>query len=159
MKVYADSNFFARLYLSLPGSTEVAALLHEAKRKSAPPLPVTWLHRVEIINALQLYVFAAGSQGRLRVTAEQSAAAQAHFREDLRQSGFVTSQDISFPSLERQAEELSLRHTAKRGFRTYDLLHVAAALLLKCDTFWSFDVKASRLAALEGLRIPNSGEE
>ena len=39
------------------------------------------------------------------------------------------------------------------GFRTYDLLHVATALLLECDTFWSFDIKATRLAKLEGLRV------
>ena len=35
----------------------------------------------------------------------------------------------------------------------FDLLHVASALVLACDTFWSFDPKASKLAALEGLRI------
>ena len=43
------------------------------------------------------------------------------------------------------------QHTARHGFRTYDLLHVASALTLKCDGFWSFDPKASKLAALEGL--------
>ena len=58
-------------------------------------------------------------------------------------------------TLERQFEELSLRHTAKYGFRTYDLLHVASALIFDCDTFWSFDTKASRLAKLEGLEIRN----
>ena len=35
----------------------------------------------------------------------------------------------------------------------FDLLHVASALILACDTFWSFDPKASKLAALEGPRI------
>ena len=44
-----------------------------------------------------------------------------------------------------------LRHTAARGFRTCDLLHVAQALILGCDTFWSSDEKANTLAALEGL--------
>ncbi len=48
-------------------------------------------------------------------------------------------------------DRLSYRHTAKHGFRTYDILHVASALLLGCDTFWSFDVKALKLAKLEGL--------
>ena len=48
--------------------------------------------------------------------------------------------------LERQFEELSFRHTARHGFRTYDLIHVASALLLGCDTFWTFDMKAARLA-------------
>lgn len=58
---------------------------------------------------------------------------------------------LALEKLERQFEELALRHTAKHGFRTYDLLHVASALALECDTFWSFDPKASKLAQLEGL--------
>jgi len=60
---------------------------------------------------------------------------------------------IPVSELEQQFEELSLRHTARRGFRTYDLLHVASALALKCGMFWSFDPKASKLAALEGLKV------
>jgi predicted nucleic acid-binding protein len=60
---------------------------------------------------------------------------------------------MSLAELEQQFEELALRHTAKHGFRTYDLLHVASALVLKRDTFWSFDPKASKLAALEGLKV------
>jgi predicted nucleic acid-binding protein len=36
-------------------------------------------------------------------------------------------------------------------FRTYDLFHVASALVLRCDTFWSFDAKARKLAQFEGL--------
>ena len=53
----------------------------------------------------------------------------------------------------RQFEEIALRHAARHGFRTYDLLHVASALALKCGTFWSFDKRASKLAKLEGLAI------
>ncbi len=34
-----------------------------------------------------------------------------------------------------------------------DRLHVASALVLRCDTFWSFDPKASKLAALAGLKV------
>jgi len=56
-------------------------------------------------------------------------------------------------SAERQFQELSLRHTARHGFRTYDILHFSSALLLRCDTSWSFDPKASKLAKLEGLNI------
>lgn len=66
---------------------------------------------------------------------------------------FLRPVPVSRPELEAQFEELALRHTAEHGFRTYDLLHVASALLLRCDTFWSFDPKASRLARLEGLEI------
>jgi hypothetical protein len=35
----------------------------------------------------------------------------------------------------------------------YDLIHVACALILNCDEFWSFDPKASKLASLKGLRV------
>lgn len=54
-------------------------------------------------------------------------------------------EEVNPTKLERQFEELSLRHTARHSFRTYDLLHVASALLLERDTFWTFDTKASRL--------------
>jgi hypothetical protein len=63
---------------------------------------------------------------------------------------------LAAEDLTRQTEELSLRHTAKHGFRAYDVLHVSSALLLRCDTFWSFDPKASRLAVLEGLKVPHA---
>ena len=49
-------------------------------------------------------------------------------------------------------EDLVHRHTARHGFRTYDILHVATALTLGCENFWSFDERANKLAALEGLQ-------
>jgi hypothetical protein len=58
---------------------------------------------------------------------------------------------LPIEDLSRQCEEISLRHTARHGFRTYDLLHVSSALLLHCDTFLSFDPKALALASLEGM--------
>ena len=60
---------------------------------------------------------------------------------------------LAAAELEKQFAELSLRHTARHGFRTCDLLPVASALVLKCDGFWSFDPKAARLPALEGLKV------
>ncbi|MFN0128515.1 MAG: hypothetical protein ACKV19_17720 [Verrucomicrobiales bacterium] len=45
------------------------------------------------------------------------------------------------------------RHTASEGFRTYDILHVSSALVLGCETFWSFDAKAKKLAKLERLKV------
>jgi predicted nucleic acid-binding protein len=55
---------------------------------------------------------------------------------------------------ESAAEELSLRHSAKCGFRTYDVLHVAAAKELGCQTFYSYDIRCNKLASLEGLDVP-----
>jgi predicted nucleic acid-binding protein len=60
--------------------------------------------------------------------------------------------EIDIDGLVTQFESLALRHTARHGFRTYDLLHVASALVLGCTTFWSFDERARRLARLEGFQ-------
>jgi predicted nucleic acid-binding protein len=68
------------------------------------------------------------------------------------ESEFLSLALLAGEALHSTFENLSLRHTARHGFRVYDLIHVASALLLGCDTFWSFDAKASRLAALEGLK-------
>ena len=152
MTFYADSNFFTRFYLVLSDSRAAINLAADARKVEAYPLPVTWLHRAEIINALQLHVFGSKQQGQERVTPEQAAIAQGRFREDLQTMDFLQIVDLPQQELLRKTEELSLRHAARHGFRAYDVIHVASALLLGCDTFWSFDRKASRLAKLEGLK-------
>jgi len=152
MRPYADSNLFSRFYLRLDESEKAAGLMDAAGAEGAAPLPVTWLHRMELVNALQLYVFAGKAGGQVRVTPEQAASAHATFRADLGQAAFLRPAQIELAVLEAQFQELALRHTARHGFRTYDLVHVACALILNCDEFWSFDPKASKLASLEGLR-------
>ncbi len=154
MKPYADTNFITRLYLSLPGTSEAVAALERLQNNGKEALPITWHHRMETINAFQLLAYASSQSGyQPRVTPEQAAVALVTFRGDLTTPIFLRETPVSMVDLERQFEELSLRHTARHGFRTYDLLHVASALALKCDTFWSFDPKASKLAALEGLKV------
>ena len=153
MRPYADTNFFTRAYLKLPDSEEADRLLAMAAQGKARPLPVTWLHRIETANAFQLHIFFARSPGQPFVTPEQAALALANYRDDLQRATFLNPVAAPTAELEKQFEELSLRHTARYGFRTYDLLHVASALVLKCDGFWSFDPKASKLAALEGLKV------
>jgi predicted nucleic acid-binding protein len=153
MSPYADTNFFTRAYLELPDSREADRLLLKAKKGESAPLPMTWLHRVETLNAFQLHVFLAREAGQTFISPEQAALAHANFRSDVQSGEFFRPVAIPVGELEKQFEELSLRHTARYGFRTYDLLHVASALMLKCDGFWSFDPKASKLAALEGLKV------
>jgi len=154
MKPYADTNFLTRLYLSLPGTDEAIAEMDRLQTEGKQALPITWHHRLETMNAFQLMVFTSNQSARQpRVTPEQAAAATAIFQSDLTNSSFFLQIVLPLNDVERKFEELALRHSAKHGFRTYDLLHVASALILKCDAFLSFDSKASRLAALEGLGI------
>ena len=153
MTPYADTNLLTRVHLQFPDTEEALRLVEFVGQKNIRPLPITWLHRLEFVNALQLHVFTARNPGQHFVSSEQAALALANFRDDLKQESFVRNAVVPAVELERQFEELALRHTARHGFRTYDLLHVATAQALKCDTFWSFDPKASKLAALEGLKI------
>jgi predicted nucleic acid-binding protein len=86
------------------------------------------------------------------MSSERAALALADFDEDLATGHGLIRSPVSTTDLVRETRQLSLRHTARHGYRAYDVAHVACALLLKCDTFWSFDVRASKLAELEGLK-------
>jgi predicted nucleic acid-binding protein len=42
---------------------------------------------------------------------------------------------------------------SKLGVRTLDSLHVACALELKAERFWTFDERQAKLAKAQGLKI------
>lgn len=48
--------------------------------------------------------------------------------------------------------ELSRIYTPQFGTRTIDTLHVAAALELKAERFWTFDDRQKKLAKAVGLK-------
>ncbi|MCP4703379.1 MAG: type II toxin-antitoxin system VapC family toxin [candidate division Zixibacteria bacterium] len=53
----------------------------------------------------------------------------------------------------RIATNLSENHTGKTGSRSLDILHVASALFLKVDLFFTLDVRQSKLAKRSGMKI------
>lgn len=152
MELYADSNFITRLYLERPETPNAELMLSEARAEGLARLPITWLLRIETINAFEQSVFVSRSAGRPRVTPEQASIARTNFLDDLNRRAFLHTSELSLVTLLDRAERLALRYTAKHGFRTYDLLHVASALALECGMFWSFDERARKLARLEGLK-------
>ncbi len=153
MKPYADTNFFTRVYLRLPDSERADQLIEESKIRGAELLPVTWLHQIELANALELSVWLGKQGGHPRVSPQNAAVALSLFKDDVASEEFACAVPIDLSALQTKAEEIVARYTAKHGFRTYDILHVAAARLLGCDHFYSFDAKATKLAQLEGLKV------
>ena len=148
--IYADTNFFTNLMMDMSHHEEARRLLDGHQET----LPVTWLLRAEVVNALQQSVFLS-RHGDLpcRVNPEYALALEAEFFDRLRTGkslrwGVMAAEDVC-----GMFHLLSHRHTARHGFRTYDILHVSSALVLGCDTFWSFDAKARKLAKLEGLAV------
>ena len=72
--------------------------------------------------------------------------------EDLR-AGRLKLREIDWGETFRLAEKLSAEHTEKIGAASVDLWHVAAAIQLKADTFWTFDREQHALAkAVERFR-------
>lgn len=153
MKPYADTNFFTRVYLSLPESEQADQLFILAKSRGASRLPVTWLHQVELTNAFEMSVWLGKQGGQPRVTPQNAAVAIETFRNDLANETFLHGATVEVSTLQPLFEEVAARHTAKHGFRTYDILHVVSARLLGCDHFFSFDAKANALAKIEGLKV------
>jgi predicted nucleic acid-binding protein len=149
MMIYADTNFITRLYLERPETSLAGQFILEEN----PVLPITWLLKLEIINAFEQSVLTGFGEAQRRVSAELAAACQQQFREDLSQGLAMKLVAVPQAELSSQFEEIAMRHTAKFGFRCYDILHVAAAKLLACKQFWSFDKKANKLAKLEGLEV------
>jgi predicted nucleic acid-binding protein len=152
--IYADTNFFTTLYCPGPRASEAAQLNEQAAESGAGAYPVTLLCRLEFVNALQQAVFATrhGVPG-FHITPEHALVLEAEFYEQLSDGKLLYHATPAEHALEQQFHTLVHRHTAKDGFRTYDILHVASALVLGCDTFWSFDAKAKKLAKLEGLAV------
>jgi predicted nucleic acid-binding protein len=153
MPVYCDTNLLVRLYAEMPDSAQAVRRFEALRRNGKTRLPITWLHQLEMPNALQQLVFLARNGQGIRMTPERAALALADFDEDLAAGNGLTHSSVSAAELVREARELSLRHTANHGFRAYDIAHVTCAILLKCESFWSFDAKASKLAELEGLKV------
>ena len=48
--------------------------------------------------------------------------------------------------------DLARRYGPRLGVRTLDSLHVACALELKAERFWTFDERQRKLARAEGLK-------
>ena len=151
MKTYVDANVLVRMYLQLPGRDEALALLTSREARSAWPISVTNLLFLEVSNAIPRMVFESRTGGRWRVTPEAAAVGLAEFSEHIQEGTFLKRLPLGLADFESEFTSLAARHTAKHGFRTYDIVHVASAITMRCRRFFSFDTKARALAKLAGL--------
>jgi predicted nucleic acid-binding protein len=137
--IYADTSFFVSLYLPDRHTSEV-----ERRLSFRPSLWMTPLHVAECTHAVEQHVF------RKTITRGQADRALQQFHEHRAQNLW---REASLPD---QAFELSAqlahRHAARLGVRTLDTLHVASALELKAERFWTFDERQEKLAKAAGLK-------
>lgn len=118
----------------------------EAERRlaSRPALWITPLHLAEWAHAVEQHVF--------RKVASRSDADRfiQLFQED-RSQGLWKEASLPDRAFEVCAQ-LARQHAARLGVHTLDTLHVASALELKAEQFWTFDQRQAKLARAVGLR-------
>jgi predicted nucleic acid-binding protein len=152
MITYIDANAVVQMYLHLPGEERASRFLATENVNESLQHPMTDLLRCEITNAIERMVFESKQGKTPRISAEVAMMAHADLEADLQSGGRWKRVPLSLSDIELEFDTLSRRYTAMHGFRTYDLIHVASALKLRCRRFLSFDQKANALAQLMGLK-------
>jgi len=143
MTAYFDSSVLVAVY--------VAEVDSEAARRALsaePQAPFTPLHELEVRNAFRLRA------GRKRITPLEAAVVASHLDDDIAARRLVQV-PIDLYEVFTRAEKLSARHSKRLLTRSLDILHVAAALELKCTRFLSLDARQVRLAHAAGLNAIN----
>jgi predicted nucleic acid-binding protein len=137
---YADTGFLVSLYGQDNHSAVATTLV-----RSKPVFLLTPLGETEFTNAVELRVF------RREWTRREARSVRELFLQH--QAAGVFRMAPLGSEVWEKAQILSPRHSAMFGTRTLDLLHVAAALVLRPDVFYSFDKRQRKLARAQRLRI------
>ena len=114
-------------------------------RKTGGQYLITALVQLEVVNALELRVH------RKEISASQANASSNAFAQDMR-TGLWALRSVTEQMFERSLL-LSRQTTARLGTRTADLLHVAAAIELECDSLYTYDRHQRTLARSVRLKL------
>lgn len=139
MSTYADTSFLVSLYVPDQHSTVAQGWM-----ASNPSIWLTPLHVAEWTHAIEQQVFRrASSRSQADLVHERFAQHRA--------SGVWLEAAIPEAAFEL-CTKLARRYGARLGLRTLDTLHVALALELKAQRFWTFDDRQRKLAHAAGLK-------
>lgn len=136
--MYADSSFLVSSYIQDAHSAEAARRL-----ALLPSVWITPFSRADVANAIYRYVF------RGAITSADASASWTRFERDRANSIWI---QVDLPNrLWETSIDLAHRHGPTLGVRTLDSLHVACALELNAERFWTFDERQAKLAEAVGL--------
>jgi predicted nucleic acid-binding protein len=142
---YADTGFLMSLYGRDANSARAVALA----AKHRPFFFLTEFGELEFANAVERLLFSRRA-GALWTPGEAQAVRdrlQQHVNAGVFQLRAVPSDAW------QTAIRLSRQYTAKFGTRTLDVLHVAMAMSLQPEVFFTFDRRQWKLAKAVGLRV------
>lgn len=139
---YLETSFLVSLYTPDANSLSAAAYIV----KAGGPFPLTPFGETELTNAIELRVF------RHEVTAGQAKNALANLASHIAGGTFFAAPMPA--AVYDMAQRLSRKHTATLGTRTLDILHVASALALEAESFYTFDRRQAQLVRVAGMKSP-----
>jgi len=137
---YLDTGCFVKLYYPEPDSQKVIGLIQGRQVCYTP------LHEMEFVNALHLKVFFQSA------TKSQVSASRSSVEADL-QAGVLVSTGGEWPAIFQEAIHLAEQNTDSLGCRSLDVLHCAAAKVLKATEFISTDARQRKLALAMGINL------
>jgi len=136
--LYADTSFLVAAYIIDAHSPAVVS-----RMANRPAVYLTPFSRSEVANAIHRQAFT----GQLLLAEVQRAWRS--FESDCAVGAWHS---VLFPnSAWETCADLARRFGPTLGVRTLDSLHVACALELKAQKFWTFDERQARLAEAVGL--------
>lgn len=143
MVICADTSVLFSLYGNDVHTPQAVKWLAEQQS----PVTVTALNEFELANALRF------AESRTVIACGGAAMFWAQFEAD-RAAGRLLVRVCNLGGVLDEAKRLSATHTVIGGHRGFDILHVAAALVLEADRFLTFDRNQKKLATAEGLAVP-----
>ncbi|HEV3273128.1 MAG TPA: hypothetical protein VGZ93_13190 [Candidatus Methylacidiphilales bacterium] len=141
--IYGDTSFLFALYNPRDRFHSQATSLTATLRQ---PIALTLLGELELLNGLY-----RGLAAKIIDRREHDAI----FRQilDDEAGGILVQRAIDQIELFAAARDLSKKFTPEISARSLDILHVAAAQLLRASPFVSFDLKQRMLAQKAGLNL------
>ncbi len=146
-----DTSYLCALYF--PQSHSAQAL--EWYLKGAERLLLTDLVLMEYRQSIRLQSWLFHQDRRKGFSEKEGVKALQELELHLSQKKLRTIQ-YHWPTVVREMERISDKHTVQKGGRLFDILLIACALSLKEEEFLTFDQKQREIAESEGLVVPFS---
>jgi predicted nucleic acid-binding protein len=140
--IATDTGFLFSLF----GSDAHTAAAQSWARQTKQPITVTALNRYEFANAIRFAAF------RNAISRGDAVTSLAAFEADLKH-GVLQLAPCDWLAVVREADRLSESHTMNGGHRSFDILHVATARILKATAFLTFDINQRKLAITARLAV------
>ncbi|MFO1450350.1 MAG: PIN domain-containing protein [Opitutaceae bacterium] len=140
--IVTDTSFLFSLF----GGDAHTAAARAWAMQTKQPIAITALNRYELGNAIRFAAF------RKVISQQDALASLAAFEADLK-NGVLQSVSPDLAEIIKEATRLSESHTVAGGHRSFDILHVAAARVLKATLFLSFDANQRKLAGTAKLTV------